>query len=207
MFTGILHTHFTVVILFLLLYLVKTFLLLTNKTTQLDLVRKKTIAFEIVISVIFLLTGLYLAFQLPTSEINIVLITKLCLVFASIPIAVIGFKKHKKVFAAISFIMILGAFALGEIHKKQMGKVEKPIVVKEGQSNTGADLFEANCVKCHGADGKLGLVGAKDLSISTLTSTETKEIVKNGKGSMPKYNALTDAELDAIVEHIATLKK
>ena len=206
MFKGILHTHTLVVTLFLLLYLVKTFLLLTNKTAQLEVVRKKTIAFEIVISVLFLVTGLYLAFQLPSSEINTILILKLTFVFASIPIAVIGFKKQKKAFAAISFIMILTAYGLGEVHKKQMGKVVKVEAI-EGAAVSGVALFEANCVKCHGNDGKLGLAGAKDLSVSTLNLTEIKTIIKNGKGAMPKYDALSEAELDALAEYISGLKK
>ena len=36
----------------------------------------------------------------------------------------------------------------------------------------GAELFNANCALCHGRKGDLGMNGAKDLGLSTLTRAE-----------------------------------
>ncbi len=71
----------------------------------------------------------------------------------------------------------------------------------------GAQLFSMHCSLCHGKDGGLGLNGAKDLRRSMLTEAEMKAIVQNGKGVMMPYkNALTPAEIDAVVAHVRTLR-
>jgi mono/diheme cytochrome c family protein len=76
-----------------------------------------------------------------------------------------------------------------------------------GPKDRGAQLFNMHCSLCHGRDGGLGLNGAKDLRLSTLTAAEMKAIVLNGKGVMMPYkNALTPAEIDAVVDHVRSLR-
>jgi mono/diheme cytochrome c family protein len=71
----------------------------------------------------------------------------------------------------------------------------------------GAQLFTMHCSLCHGKDGGLGLNGAKDLRRSQLTAEEMKGIVLNGKGAMMPYkNALTPAEIDAVVAHVRAMR-
>jgi mono/diheme cytochrome c family protein len=71
----------------------------------------------------------------------------------------------------------------------------------------GAQLFSMHCSLCHGKDGGLGLNGAKDLRRSQLTAEEMKAIVLNGKGAMMPYkNALTPAEIDAVVAHVRSMR-
>ncbi len=104
------------------------------------------------------------------------------MVFTSIPLAVIGFKKQNKVLAALSLLLITGSYGLAEVYSKKKG------IPKEGQAivaGDGESLYKANCVVCHGNDGKLGASGAKDLSISTLDVASIKEMILHGKGSMP----------------------
>ena len=61
---------------------------------------------------------------------------------------------------------------------------------------------------CHGRDPKLGLNGAKDLTISTMTKTEMIAMVRQGKGAMMPYkDVLTAKEIDAVVEYVRTLGK
>lgn len=72
----------------------------------------------------------------------------------------------------------------------------------------GMAVFRQYCITCHGADGKLGLSGAKDLSISTLTVEERVNNVTNGKKMMPPFNeVLSPEEIKAVVEYTLTLKK
>lgn len=72
----------------------------------------------------------------------------------------------------------------------------------------GEQLFAMNCTLCHGKEGGLGLNGAKDLRISTLTRAEMIALVTNGKGLMMPYrNTLTKAEIEAVVDHVRTLRK
>ena len=162
MFTGMLHTHKLVVILFLLLYVVKTLLLLLNKNEVLAKFSKATRIPEMIVSTLFLLTGAYLMFQLP--EINTLMIVKIICVFASIPLAVIGFKKSNKILASLAMLLIIASYGLAEMSKKPS---RKEVVVAAG-ADEGKALYDAYCTSCHGADGKLMLAGAKDLSTSAM---------------------------------------
>src|SRR5687768_804826 len=98
MYKGFLHTHYLVVTLFLLIYLVKTILLLSNRNDLLANFNRKVKVFEIIVSALFLITGIYLATQLPFGgKYDYLFYIKIAMVLLSIPLAVIGFKKHNKI--------------------------------------------------------------------------------------------------------------
>ena len=68
-------------------------------------------------------------------------------------------------------------------------------------------VFRKNCITCHGADGKLGLNGAKDLSASAISVEERMEIITNGKKLMTPFKALLSAEeIKAVATYTMTLK-
>lgn len=72
----------------------------------------------------------------------------------------------------------------------------------------GKKIFETYCMLCHGMDGKLGLNGSKDLSISTISLPERITQVTNGKGLMtPFKEILTEAEIKAVAGYTMSLKK
>jgi len=72
----------------------------------------------------------------------------------------------------------------------------------------GKKIFNTYCILCHGADGKLGLNGSKDLTISTITTEERITQVTNGKGLMtPFKEILNEAEIKAVVGYVESLKK
>ncbi|MES2591120.1 MAG: c-type cytochrome [Bacteroidota bacterium] len=200
--TGIRHTHLLSVILFLLIYIIKTVLLLANKEEGLAKFTKAIKVPEIIISCLFLVTGIYLLTQIP--EIKLLLIIKIITVFASIPVAVIGFRKKKKVLAVLSLVMIFGAFAMGEISKNQKSAAMENL--SESTVN-GQEIFNASCTPCHGTDGKLGLMDATDLSTSAISLSEKIEIIKNGKGSMKSFGGtLTDKQIQAVAQYSESLK-
>ena len=71
----------------------------------------------------------------------------------------------------------------------------------------GAAIFKTHCQLCHGDDGKLGLNGAKDLSVSPLTEVERVEIITNGRNTMLSYaNILSEEEIAAVAEYTTTFK-
>ena len=72
----------------------------------------------------------------------------------------------------------------------------------------GKQLFLNNCASCHGVDGKLGMSGAKNLTKTKLTDSEINKIITYGKRSMPAFKELipTAEEIDAVVQHVQTLK-
>lgn len=201
--TGIRHTHLLTVILFLTIYLVKTVLLLMNKEEALAKFSKGFKIPEMIISVLFLGTGIYMMIQLP--EIKSLLIIKVIAVFLSIPLAVIGFKKKNKILAVASLLLIIAAYGLAEMSKKQKSKSMESI----SESNiNGQELYIASCGKCHGVDGKLNLLGAKDLTVSTMDLNARIEIIKNGKNAMtPFWGILNEEQIKAVAEYTETLKK
>ena len=206
MYTGMLHTHTLVVGLFLLLYLVKTFLLVTGKEDTLTVFTTKTKWAERVISVLFLATGIFL--YLNSGNITWMVHLKIGVVFASIPLAIIGFKKKNKILAVLSLVLLFVSYGLGEANKKQATKVEKPqLSSSTGELETGKILYTTYCEACHGANGNGQKSGAKNLKISALDNTGKSMIIKNGKGAMPGFSALSDAEIQAIVQYTDAFKE
>lgn len=204
MYTGILHTHKLVVVLFLLIYLVKTVLLLANQKDLLAKVKKYVRIPEMVISFLFLLSGLYLLTQKPDA-ISPLTWLKLVAVLAAIPLAVVGFKKENKVLAALSLLLIIAAYGLAEVAKRNVPKQEIAVAVAN-PADTGYDkevhgkaIFTSYCAACHGQDGKLGLAGAKNLTTSTLTDEEVVNIITNGKNAMSPYKKVLNVEEIAAV--------
>lgn len=200
MYTGVLHTHYLVVILFLLLYVVKTILLLSDKTELLANFSRKTRVAEMIISALFLITGIYLTTQVPFGgKYDYLFYIKIIMVFASIPVAVVGFKRRNKVLAALSLLLITGAFGLGEAYHKRIGKKESSGSMTA--DNRGKMLYEDNCSLCHGSDGKLGASGAKDLTATQFGTGEIREIILHGKGAMRPIN-VSEEEAATIAEYV-----
>jgi cbb3-type cytochrome c oxidase subunit III len=77
-------------------------------------------------------------------------------------------------------------------------------------------LYEQNCARCHGADGRgqteLGeLYGAKDLTdakrLRGLGTKNLTDIIAHGKGGMPSFSKkLSKQEIAALVAYVRTLK-
>lgn len=199
MYKGFLHTHILVVTLFLLLYVIKTILLLSNRNDLLQKFSKMFRIPEMIISVLFLITGVYLALQLPFgSKYDYLFWIKIVMVFASIPLAVIGFKKSNKILAALSLLLITGSYGLAEVYGKKKG------IVATHEMATGSDglaYYQVNCKLCHGDDGKLMMAGAKDLSKTTMDVAAIKEIIIKGKSTMPPA-PVNEEQAQMIAEYV-----
>jgi mono/diheme cytochrome c family protein len=176
-------------------------LLLLNKQELLIKFTKSVKIPEIIVSVFFLGTGIGLLFM--CAETSLFLWGKLVAVALSIPLAVIGFRKMNKGLAALSFVLLILAYTLAEIHRKN---VNKPISETSSVGKTSEELYTLNCEKCHGPKGDKGLSGASNLATSKLTRAEKLLRIKNGKGAMPAYAALGEEQLEAIVAYIETFK-
>jgi cytochrome c6 len=71
----------------------------------------------------------------------------------------------------------------------------------------GQAIFQQNCVRCHGANGKRGLNGAHDLTKSNLNEFGRTYLVTNGMGKMPAFDKkLTPAQVRQVVAYSLTLK-
>ncbi len=199
---NIQNLHIVVVICFLLIYLVKTFLLLSDKKEQLKKFTKTVKIPEMLISLLFLATGIYLLAKMP--EMTPLLIVKLGCVLAAIPIAIIGFKKGSKVLASVSVLLLLAAYGLAEAnHKKMMSAPVKELSNK----NDGKEIYTDYCQKCHGEDGKAGNMGAVDLSLSGLPDSDILALLHSGKNNMPSFSKqLDDTQASAVAAYIKTLR-
>jgi len=200
---GIRYTHVVSVIIFLLIYLLKTVLLLFNKNEALANFNKGTKVFEMIISTLFLVTGIYMLTQIP--EIKSLLIAKIVVVIVLIPIAIIGFKKKNKILAFLSLLLIVCAYGMAEMSKKQKSKALQGI---SASNVNGFELYDAACLSCHGADGKLGTMGARNLATSKMNLEARIEIITNGKASMnPFKGVLTNEQIKAVAEYSESIKK
>lgn len=220
----LLPTHKIAVILFLVTYLVKTVLLLINKPNALAAYTKGTKVIEIVISVLFLVTGLWLLSN--AGAVSTLQIVKFTLVVLSIPIAIIGFKKGNKAMAITAVLLIIGAYGLAEANKAQKrraagsatveadGKVETDTAspnysgVKHGEY-IYKNISGASCASCHGTNGDAQINGASNLTVTMLDKQGIIDVIKNGRNGnkMPAYGSLKPAEYEALADFVLSLKK
>lgn len=84
-------------------------------------------------------------------------------------------------------------------------------------TTTMTELFNKNCAKCHGKDGrakgfKAKLVGARNLTDGQWQDSVTDErlfnSINNGKGKMPAYGKkLSEPQIDSLVQFVRSLKR
>lgn len=203
MLTGMFHLHKAAVIIFLLIYLLKLIGLLAGSQAMRNFFARKGMRItEMVISVLFLATGVYLFMQLPPERIDTLLIVKITLVLLSIPIAVIGFKRGNKGLAILSVLFLFGAYGMAEMHKKNPGVTGEDVHA----ASSGVDMFKAaNCATCHGMDGKARIAGAKDLTKSVMTDEQILVLLDKGRNMMPSYKRLSAAEKKLLIDYVHTL--
>jgi mono/diheme cytochrome c family protein len=108
------------------------------------------------------------------------------------------FFSGKKIGAALSLSFLLAA--CGDTPSNGSGAT--------GGTLDGASVFRKYCVNCHGANGKLGLSGAKDLSVSALSLEDRVALITNGRGLMAAYrDILSEAEIKAVAEYTLQLRQ
>lgn len=225
------HTHVLVVILFLILFIVKAFLLFTNKHETLNKVKKSTKVLDIIFGTLIVATGGYLLFSyngVPTW-----LIVKIILVLAAIPVAIIGIKKHNKPLTALGLIIFIYVYGVAESKSLTMKKEntvpaaetsqnssiseEKPETAPENAPAIATEMNETalanahsiytqNCTNCHGADGRKGVGNATDLTTSQLPIDARKAVILDGKGLMPAFRGqISEQEAEELAVYTQTL--
>ena len=94
----------------------------------------------------------------------------------------------------------LSAFSLLLFLLPQLASAAPPVL-------PGQLLFQQNCVRCHGANGRKGANGAHDLTKSNLNAFGRTYLVMNGMGKMPAFGKkLTAAQVQQVVAYSLTLK-
>jgi mono/diheme cytochrome c family protein len=71
----------------------------------------------------------------------------------------------------------------------------------DGGESSGADLYSANCARCHGDEGQGGVgpeLGGGAIA-DHMSLDEQLEIIRNGEGGMPAWeDELEPAEIEAV---------
>ena len=79
-----------------------------------------------------------------------------------------------------------------------------------------AALFNSQCAKCHGRDGRAKTKQGKQTHTRDITSGEWQNDVSDerifnsisrGKGKMPAFKKLSDAQIDSLVNYVRQLRK
>lgn len=206
MYTGMLHTHKLAVILFLLFAVIRFVLLITGNKKALNVFIAKLKVPDMIISTLFLLTGIYLSIY--TGNKGMWLYVKMAAIVLTIVLAVIGYKKESKGLVFLSVLCLLYVYGISET-KSPVFKLENKsdVYANVNAEELGKTIYIEQCIACHGSDGKGGISGAKDLSISTLDPTQRLEIVRNGKNSMLPYKKiLSEEQIQAVAAYVETLK-
>lgn len=213
---GFLHSHITIVTLFLLFLLFKTILLLAGKKELLAKVRTKGKMADPILGTLMLITGGYLLSLYDT--VPTYLWVKAIIVILVIPIGIIAFKKENKILAVIGLLLTVYIYGVAEAGSLTFSKQTSSVPSVETETVTvnnsdqqavenGKTIYLAECKKCHGTDGKKGLFKAPDLTKSELTLEEKVAWIKAGKGVMPAYeDKLSQKEIEAVAVYLEELK-
>jgi len=79
-----------------------------------------------------------------------------------------------------------------------------------------SSLFNSQCAQCHGRDGRAKTKRGRQTHTRDITSAEWQNDVSDerifnsisrGKGKMPAFNKLSDAQIDSLVSYVRRLRK
>jgi len=85
-----------------------------------------------------------------------------------------------------------------------------------GNATAGKATFQARCVMCHGADASGHTLIAKSLgtipdyrstTVQSLTDTQIRAVITDGKGKMPPARGLSETEIANLIAFIRSLAK
>ena len=111
MYTGLKHLHILLIALFVISVLIKAILLLINEE-KFDSYRKKTKVPEMIITMLFLVTGIIMIGIKGFGGLHYFFHIKLTAILVGIPLAVVGFKKKNKALSLLSAMIFVATIGL-----------------------------------------------------------------------------------------------
>lgn len=116
---------------------------------------------------------------------------------------------QKIVKTVVLVVFITAGIFVFAAHSQAVSSEKYNSIISE--NNKAQDLFQKNCARCHGADGKgdteLGkLFDSPDLTNSSIQRMSPKKMassISNGKGGMPAFKKkLSSKEITALVKYV-----
>jgi cytochrome c553 len=120
------------------------------------------------------------------------------LVLVSIPLAIIGIKKDKKVFLVLSVLILLYVYGIAETKSLTFSKPDMSGIIINVEDNNyeimehGKAIYLQHCMRCHGKEGNKMHNNSPDLTKSELSEEERWNVIKKGKGIMPAFGPNLD---------------
>ncbi len=211
--TTITTIHTASAILFILDYLVKSVLLLTDNSSALDKYKGYTKVISMVISTVFLVSGIYLISQIGMKTIGGWFHLKLTLTIVALVLGIIGFKKKNKAMVLISTFFFVYIYFLSTTKSVKLKKANLDGIVTDTAATNynelahGKAIYINNCLRCHGEDGKAGINGASNLTASMCENRGLIGIIKHGRNLMPAYkDQLSEIEINAVATYVKSLR-
>ncbi len=229
MSTGMLHLHITVVMIFMFSMIFKNILMLIGMNDTLAKFRAKTKIMEMVLGSLMLLTGGYLLYI--TQNLAPYMIVKIMILFAVIPLGIVGFNKHNKILVTLATLLLIYAYFISKTNSLTFNygtsQPTNSLIEYKGapaaDSSTVGNIIDQNmqnvvsnaqpifiekCAACHGADGRMQANGAKDLTKSDKTLVQRVKIISEGKNLMPGFKyQLSEQDIQALAVYTQMLKQ
>lgn len=103
--------------------------------------------------------------------------------------------------ALVFFAVIFGILAIASCEQPSMANAET------GEAD-GEKVYTYYCISCHGSVGDRMAGNAPDLSKSLLNDNGIRQMILYGseKGMAAYQSMIKDEELDALVEHVKSLR-
>jgi mono/diheme cytochrome c family protein len=205
--------HIASAVLFIIDYVVKSMLLVFDKNTALDKYKAYTKVISMIISTIFLVTGIYWLTQIGMKTIGGWFHLKLTITIIGLVLGIIGFKKKNKAMVLISTFLFVYIYFLSTTKSVMLKKANmNGVVVDTAAANYdelvhGKAIYINNCLRCHGEDGKAGINGASNLTASMCENKGLIGIIKHGRNLMPAYkDVLSEVEINAVASYVKSLR-
>ncbi len=216
MYIGMTHTHVASVLLFFLLYLIKTILLLANKNDALALFSRRTRLVEGIVGLLMVGTGVYLYFTSAFKG-ELWLTLKLVGILVFFAVGMKAFRSGSKLLATFNLFLFFYLYVISNT-KTLTGRttwVEEAVATARVAERTVTDplqkgrvVYEQVCAPCHGADGTATHSGATPLKSTRLSFFEIPQVIKEGRKTMPAFGEyLTDEEIQAVAKYVIYLTR
>ena len=113
---------------------------------------------------------------------------------------------------AIIVLILFATFALAVANRLVGTRVN----FATPDATDAASLFNSQCAKCHARDGRAQTKRGRQTKTRDITGAEWQNDVSDerifnsisrGKGKMPAFKKLSDAQIDSLVDYVRRLRK